>query len=86
MFGFYTDFRSKVTSMVIVKTLNERYNNYTCSFINKPSEKSTELPKYVWELNERHTNFINWDIAMKSQYVSGSRKCDLCFCEKLLIV
>ena len=30
--------------------------------------------------------FINWNIAMKSQkYVCGSRKCDLCICEKLLI-
>ena len=30
--------------------------------------------------------FINWDIAMKAQkYVCGSRKCDLCICEKLLI-
>ena len=30
--------------------------------------------------------FINWNIIMKSQkYVCGSRKCDLCNCEKLLI-
>ena len=30
--------------------------------------------------------FFNWDIAMKSQkYVSGSQRCDLCICEKLLI-
>ena len=29
---------------------------------------------------------INWNIAMKSQKnVCGSRKCDLCICEKLLI-
>ena len=29
---------------------------------------------------------FNWNIAMKSQkYVCGSRKCDLCICEKLLI-
>ena len=36
---------------------------------------------------ERDNNcFINWDIAMKSQkHVCGSRKCDLCVCEKLLI-
>ena len=30
--------------------------------------------------------FLNWNIAMKLQkYVCGSRKCDLCICEKLLI-
>ena len=36
---------------------------------------------------ERDINyFINWDIAMKSQkYVCGSRKCNLCICEKLFI-
>ena len=36
---------------------------------------------------ERDINyFINWDIAMKAQkIVCGSRKCDLCIYEKLLI-
>ena len=36
---------------------------------------------------ERDINyFINWDIAMKVQkIVCGSRKCDLCIYEKLLI-
>ena len=30
--------------------------------------------------------FINWDIAMRwHKYVCGSRKCDLCICEKLII-
>ena len=30
--------------------------------------------------------FLNWDLAMKLQkYVCGSRKCDLCICEKLII-
>ena len=68
-------------------TFKERYNNHTCSFRNKSREKSTELSKYVWELKDKDVNFsINWDIAMKShKYVCGSRKCDLCICEKLLI-
>ena len=36
---------------------------------------------------ERDVNyFINWDIGIKSQKcVCGSRKCDLCICENLLI-
>ena len=44
------------------------------------------MSKYVWELKEKYINyFINWNIAMKSQkYVFGSRKCDLCICERLL--
>ena len=65
----------------------ERYNNHHWSFRNKSREKNTELSKYLWELKEKDINyFINWNIAMKSQkYVCGSRKCDLCICEKLLI-
>ena len=68
-------------------TFKERYNNHTCSFRIKSREKNTELSKYVWELKDKDVNFsINWDIAMKShKYVCGSRKCDLCICEKLLI-
>ena len=68
-------------------TIKERYSNHKCSFRNKSREKSTELSKYVWELKEKDINyFINWDIDMKShKYVCGSRKYDLCICEKLLI-
>ena len=45
------------------------------------------MSKYVWELKDKDVNFsINWGIAMKShKYICGSRKCDLCICEKLLI-
>ena len=68
-------------------TFKEHYNNHTCSFRNKSREKNTELSTYVWELKDKDVNFsINWDIAMKSRkYVCGSRKCDLCICEKLPI-
>ena len=68
-------------------TFKERYNNHKCSFRNKSPEKNTELSKCVWELKEKDINYIiNWDIAMKShKYVCGSRKCDQCICEKVLI-
>ena len=68
-------------------TFKERYNNHKCSFRKKSRKKKTELSKYVWELKEKDIYyFINWDIAMKShKYVCGSRKCDLCICESLLI-
>ena len=68
-------------------TFKERLNNHNCSFRNKSRGKNTVLSKYVWELKEIDINyFINWNIAMKSQkYVCGSRKRDLCICEKLPI-
>ena len=67
-------------------TFKECYNNHKCSFRDKSRKKNT-VSKYVWELKERDIDYlINCDIAMKSQkYVCGSRKCDLCICEKLLI-
>ena len=65
----------------------ERYNNHNCSFWNKSRKKKTELSKYIWGLKEKGINYlINWNIAMKLQkYVCGSRKCDFCIFEKLLI-
>ena len=58
-----------------------------CNFLKWNGNAEIKLSKYVWELKEKDINyFINWDIAMEAQkYVCGSRKCDLCICEKLLI-
>ena len=60
------------------KNFKERYNNHTvASFRNKNKEKSTELSNYIW-------HNLKWCIASKAcPYVCGSRKCDLCFTEKL---
>ena len=69
------------------KSFKERYNNHTSSFRNKSRQKSTELSNYIWELKENGENYtIDWLIAMKAHpYICGTRKCDLCLCEKLLI-
>ena len=69
------------------KSFKERYNNHTSSFKNKSRQKSTELSNYIWELNENAENYtIYWLIAMKAHpYICGTRKCDLCLCEKLMI-
>ena len=66
-------------------TFKERYNNHYV-LLELNLVKRTLNCLYVWELKEKNINyFINWDIAMKSQkYVCGSRKCDLCICERLL--
>ena len=64
-----------------------RYNNHTKSFRNKGHEKKTELSKYVWELKDKGEDFtIKWSVAAKaSPYICGSKRCDLCLTEKLLI-
>ena len=50
-------------------------------------KRTRNCPSTYGELKEKDINyFINWDIAMETQeYVCGFRKCDLCYCEKLLI-
>ena len=47
----------------------------------------TRLSNYIWKLKQRNEVFnIVWSIAAKaSPYTGGSRKCDLCLTEKLLI-
>ena len=69
------------------KSFKESYNNHMSSFRNKSRQKSTELSNYIWELKENGENYtIDWLIAMKAHsYICGTRKCDLCLCEKLLI-
>ena len=69
------------------KSFKERYNNHTSSFRNKSRQKSTELSNYIWELKVNDENYTtDWLIAMKAHpYICGTRKCELCLCEKLLI-
>ena len=70
------------------KSFKEIYNNYTSSFRSKSRrQKCTELSNHIWGLKENGENYtIDWLIAIKAHpYICGTRKCDLCLCEKLLI-
>ena len=64
-----------------------RFNNHKTSFKNKNKSSSTELSKYIWELNEQKKPYsISWSIAKKCQgYNPVSKSCHLCLSEKLLI-
>ena len=57
----------------------------TASFRNKSKEKSTELLKYVWWLENSSINYdLKWSIVCKAHpYTGGIGKCDLCLPEKL---
>ena len=57
------------------------------SIRNRGYEKKTELPKYVWNLKDKGEDFtIKWSVAAKAfPYTCGSKRCDLCLTEKLLI-
>ena len=69
------------------KSFKGKHNNHKSSFRNKSRQKSTELSNYIWDLKENGENYtIDWLIAVKAHpYIRGTRKCDLCLCEKLLI-
>ena len=62
-----------------------------CTLFLKPcksKEKSAELSKYLWELKNSSINYdLKWFIAFKTHpYTGGTRKCDLCLTEKLVIM
>ena len=64
-----------------------RYNNHKSSFKHATKRHDTELAKHMWALKDRGlTGEITWEIAKRSTpYKCGTRRCDLCLSEKLLI-
>lgn len=65
-----------------------RYNNHNKSFNNRKYQSETELSSYIWNLKDKNTQFsIKWRTAATAQpYRCGSRRCDLCLTEKVIIV
>ena len=64
-----------------------RYNNHKSSFRHATKRHATELSKHMWALQDKGlTGEIVWEIAKRSTpYKCGTRRCDLCLSEKLLI-
>ena len=65
----------------------QRYHNHTKSFRHRKYEKDSELSKHIWKLKDKGTPYeIEWSVeACAAPYTSGSKKCDICLNEKLLI-
>jgi hypothetical protein len=65
----------------------QRYYNHTKSFLHTEYRTETELSEYIWNLKNQNKQFkIAWSIAATSSpYRAGSRRCDLCLTEKLII-
>ena len=68
-------------------TFKTRHNNHKKSFKHRMYEKETELSKYIWKLKDQNIKFtIKWNVeAMAIPYTCGSKHCDRCLTEKLLI-
>ena len=73
-FGSTADFKS-------------RYSAHKSS-INKRPANHTTLSSFIWDLKEKDTPFeIKWSIKAKGHtFSSGSKACDLCLTEKLVIL
>ena len=69
-------------------TFKLRYGNHKQSFKNINKKGETELSNYIWQLKNSNTNYkIDWQIITKSnRYKKGSKKCNLCLVEKMLIL
>ena len=67
-----------------------RYANHK-SFLKYPSKRNTtELSKYYWELHDKGVDKkdikVDWRIERQAhKYKCGTRRCDLCLTEKLVI-
>ena len=86
-----TNTDNKETKTYIGVTGNDfktRYQNHCKSLNNKKSLNETELSKHIWNLKDNKRKYtIAWDIIKQiPSCKAGSRKCRLCFEEKLLIL
>ena len=83
--------RSFLMDFVSLKTANsfkERFRNHTKSIKNERHGNETELSKYIWKLKRAKRSYdIKWSIVKRvPSCKAGSRKCNLCLEEKLLIM
>ena len=66
----------------------ERYRNHKCSFEKVYRRTESCLSKYAWKLKDEGIDAnISWSVdSLPFPYRCGSRKCDLCLTEKLVIL
>ena len=66
----------------------DRFPTHTASFRHEKYKTSTRLSKYIWELKEGNRPYnMKWSkIASAQPYQNGSKRCNLCLTEKLLII
>ena len=65
----------------------KRYDRHNSDFRHREHRKATELSKLIWDLKDANVEYtIRWDVVLKAQpYVGGSKRCDLCLSEKMII-
>ena len=78
---------TKVYYRLAQGTFKARYSVYQHSLRNEERRFSTEYSKYMWDLKDLGLEgSTTWEIAKPAAiYKCGSRRCDLCLTEKLMI-
>ena len=69
-------------------TFKLRFGNHKNSLKYEKNRNFSELSNYIWELKNENKNFkIDWDIIKRVNcYKKGSKRCNLCFAEKMYIL
>ena len=73
---------------ITANEFKQRYRNHLKSFRNAKYSNDTELSKHVWNLKKENKDFsIKWSIIKRvAAYKPGSKRCNLCLEEKLLLM
>ena len=68
-------------------TFKARYTQHLHTFRNENRRTATALSAHIWMLKENNIQHeVSWKIARRaSSYRCGTRRCDLCLTEKLVI-
>lgn len=82
------DNREETYVGLTANSFKSRLGNHTKSFKNAIYRNSTELSKYIWQLKDSKIDFsIKWSIIQRCKpYSNISKKCNLCLCEKFIII
>ena len=69
------------------KEFKLRYTDHTSSFRHSEQRHKTRLSMHMWELKDLGLEpSVEWEIHKRSApYKCGSRRCDLCLTEKMVI-
>jgi hypothetical protein len=69
------------------ENFKSRYYKHKSSFKDRPANHTT-LSSYIWKLKDKKIPFkVKWSIKARGHtFSSGSKSCDLCLTEKLIIL
>lgn len=70
------------------KTFKQRFYGHKSDINNSANRTNTALANYIWSVKDRgDVPVIRWEILrLCKEYKTGTRKCDVCLTEKLMIL